>query len=100
MADPSTSESFKRRTRGVTTTSQLKNRLLPGQKLSIEFDPDTGRPDGDNAARFCTYLSYLARSKTSILIPKWRDVPEKTKDMIWEDVVVLTFISCCIYICI
>ena len=57
-----------------------------GQKTPLEIDVHTGVPSGPFAQSFQSYLGTLAREKVSILTPRWEDVTEAEKNLIWQDV--------------
>nr|KYP39336.1 hypothetical protein KK1_039363 [Cajanus cajan] len=59
---------------------------MKGQKIEINVDPNTGTASGPNSVQFASYLGTLARDKISILVPHWKEVPQATKDLIWQDI--------------
>nr|KYP49912.1 hypothetical protein KK1_028305 [Cajanus cajan] len=59
---------------------------MKGQKIEIDVDPNTGTTSGPNSVQFASYLGTLARDKINILVPSWKEVPQATKDLIWQDI--------------
>ena len=57
------------------------------EKKHVDFD-DRMRPTGKGKDQFMTFLGYKARNNVGILWPTWNHVPQATKDMIWEDIMV------------
>ena len=57
-----------------------------GQKTPLDIDVQTGVASGPFAQSFQSYLGTLAREKVSILTPRWEDVTEAEKNLIWQDV--------------
>nr|KYP41995.1 hypothetical protein KK1_036611 [Cajanus cajan] len=66
----------------------LARKRMKGPKISLYVDPTTGIVSGPNKAQFSSYLGTLARDKISILVPSWKEVPQTTKNMIWQDILV------------
>lgn len=77
--------SSKKRGRGSTKLKKLTLHHGTDKKLHVEFDDDK-RPIGPDGDRFISYIGLLARSKVGILFPRWKLVPQATKDMIWDDI--------------
>ena len=71
-----------------TRMKSLARKCMTGPKLSLDVDPTTGVLSGPNKVQFASYLGTLARDKISILTPSWKDVPQATKDLIWQDILV------------
>ncbi|WVY90753.1 hypothetical protein V8G54_036267 [Vigna mungo] len=96
MADPSSptpqqseeqsQSSTKPKCRRATRLRDLTFSRDGDQKLPIQFDMRTGKVIGDNRARFTSYVALLGRSKASILIDKWDQVPEEVKNKIWQTI--------------
>lgn len=57
--------------------------------LQVEFYKKTGRFYDENTSTFRSYISFLGRSKVSILIEDWDKVSDDLKTSIWEDIEVL-----------
>ncbi|KAI9126092.1 hypothetical protein K1719_003510 [Acacia pycnantha] len=55
------------------------------ERLHVDFDANMN-PIGAEEDRFISYLGYLARSKVRIVYPNWKLVPQKTKEMIWQQI--------------
>lgn len=84
-------ESSVKKVRGCTTMASLAaRRRQQRERVHVEFDADMN-PIGDEQARFISYLGYLARSRVSILYPGWRYVPQETRAMIWQEILVCNF---------
>ncbi|KAI5408458.1 hypothetical protein KIW84_054336 [Lathyrus oleraceus] len=86
MDKPSSSSPKKKKTRGVTSLLRFIAKLPDGEKYQIDFDPDTFQPIGQYAAKFKSYLSFIARSKISINEKQWKKISDKLKDVIWDDI--------------
>ncbi|XP_050875712.1 uncharacterized protein LOC127079363 [Lathyrus oleraceus] len=86
MDKPSSSSPKKKKTRGVTALLRFIAKLPDGEKYQIDFDPDTFQPIGQYAAKFKSYLSFIARSKVSINEKQWKKISDKLKDVIWDDI--------------
>jgi len=63
-------------------------RKTTDDKVPVEIHPITGRPSGPNKVEFVSFMGSLARKKVSILTPKWKDVSEVDKNLIWEEICV------------
>lgn len=101
MDDSSTRPTDSASTRKGRQATKLKDVALKrqsGQKLELEFDMRTCAPIGNNAAKFKSYVGVLARTKASILIDEWYNVPTSTKDQIWDDILVFNFYPICLYL--
>ncbi|KAG5061452.1 hypothetical protein JHK87_002481 [Glycine soja] len=79
-------QSTKKRGRGPTRLKKLRLKRVRDQKISIEFDQSTGNAKGPNRTEFNNYVSFLARSKVSILHEDWDHVEESVKNMIWQTI--------------
>lgn len=90
MAELSINPPTKKKTRRATTLPDLTSRRSPGYRYPIEFDEHL-EPLGKLAARFKSYVSMLGRHKASILSETWEKVDGAVKDLIWLDILVLTF---------
>lgn len=90
MADdtPSTSQSAKKRTRGASRLAKWQKKVPPQGGWPVEFDPVTGKVQGEHADEFITYTGWLVKSKISILVENWKSVTEEDKNMIWQDLCV------------
>lgn len=91
MDKPSSSSPKKKKTRGITALLRFIAKLPDGEKYQIDFDPDTFQPIGQYAAKFKSYLSFIARSKVSINEKQWKKISDKLKDVIWDDITVCIF---------
>ena len=80
----------KKKTRRPTTLPEFTSKRPTGYRYPIEFDQCL-EPLGELAAKFKSYVSLLARSKASILAEAWDKVDGKVKELIWNDILVLTF---------
>lgn len=100
---PTDSTSTHPNTRGPTKLKGVAAKRRSGQKLEVAFD-ELGRPIGEHAKVFSSYVGMLARTKVSILPLEWDDVARDVKDMIWQDLSVCKFYTelyFCLYcICI
>lgn len=80
-----------RRTRGATKMAVLAKRHYNEQeRVHIEFDANMN-PMGPEEDHFISYLGFLGRSKVRIIYDSWRQVPKKTKAMIWQQILVHNF---------
>ena len=85
--------SVRRRVRGVTKMASLVRRHQhQEQRLIVDFD-DAFNPVGPEEDHFISYLGYLARSKVRIIYDNWKLVPPKTKELIWQQLLVYKFLS-------
>lgn len=84
--EPSSSLGTKKKTRGPTLCTKLKEKITK-QKLvcSIDFD-EYGDPIGDMAQKFKSYIGSVVRLRVDINIESWDVVHEGLKDIIWEDI--------------
>ncbi|KAI9077158.1 hypothetical protein K1719_040864 [Acacia pycnantha] len=55
------------------------------KRLHVEFDADMNTI-GKEEDSFISYLGYLARSKVPIVYSSWKLVPQKTKELIWSQI--------------
>ncbi|KAI9116779.1 hypothetical protein K1719_012145 [Acacia pycnantha] len=55
------------------------------KRLHVEFDENMN-PVGREEDSFISYLGYLARSKVRIVYSAWKFVDDKTKDLIWTQI--------------
>ena len=85
---PTSQVTSSRKKRMPTRMKSLARKRSDGPKLSLDVDPITGVVSGPNKVQFASYLGTLARDKISILTPSWKDVPQATKDLIWQDILV------------
>ena len=53
------------------------------QKLTLTFNAK-GEPYGDEAGEMQSYIGVLARTKVPIWHDSWKQVPEQTKNNIWD----------------
>ncbi|KAI9111948.1 hypothetical protein K1719_017638 [Acacia pycnantha] len=75
-----------KRGRGTTTMGALVARCQNQKKrLHVEFDADMNTI-GKEEDNFISYLGYLARSKVPIVYSSWKLVPQKTKELIWSQI--------------
>ncbi|XP_020239830.2 uncharacterized protein LOC109818712 [Cajanus cajan] len=81
-----TSQATSKKKRKPTQMKSLARKRMKGPKISLDVDPTTGIVSGPNKAQFSSYLGTLARDKISILVPSWKEVPQTTKNMIWQDI--------------
>ncbi|KAI9128869.1 hypothetical protein K1719_000352 [Acacia pycnantha] len=73
-----------KRVRGSTKMGDLVARHeKQREKLHVDFDANKN-PIGDQEDKFTSYVGYLARSKVKIVYATWRLVPQKTKELIWR----------------
>ncbi|KAI9112593.1 hypothetical protein K1719_016516 [Acacia pycnantha] len=73
-----------KRVRGSTKMGDLVARHeKQREKLHVDFDANKN-PIGDQEDKFTSYVGYLARSKVRIVYATWRLVPQKTKELIWR----------------
>jgi len=82
-----------KKTREATRMKHLALKRLTKGKVHVEIDPHTRRAKGPNRKDFVSYLGVLARSKLSILKPKWDHVTEADKNMIWQDIRVIYLLN-------
>ncbi|XP_074369483.1 uncharacterized protein LOC141710885 [Apium graveolens] len=84
--ESSSSQGNKRKTRGPTLCSKLKEKFKNQKtECNLDFDED-GNPVGDMASQFASYVGTAARLHVNINIKSWDVVDEGLKDMIWEDI--------------
>nr|KYP46201.1 hypothetical protein KK1_032193 [Cajanus cajan] len=81
-----TSQATSKKKRKPTRMKSLARKRMKGPKISLDVDPTTRIVSGPNKAQFSSYLGTLARDKISILVPSWKEVPQTTKNMIWQDI--------------
>ncbi|KAI9085147.1 hypothetical protein K1719_032858 [Acacia pycnantha] len=55
------------------------------KRLHVEFDENMN-PVGREEDSFISYLRFLARSKVRIVYSAWKFVPDKTKELIWTQI--------------
>lgn len=84
---PETGKESVRRVRGPTKLKTFGVRYGGVGKKHVEFD-DLMRPTGKGREQFSTFLGQKARSKVGINWPTWKAVPQGTKEMLWEDILV------------
>ena len=87
-----TKKGTSRRPKGTTRLPTLAVRHGQVEKKHVEFD-DLIRPIGKEKHKFMTFLGYKARNNVGIVWPTWKQVPQTTKDMIWEDIMVCNLFS-------
>ncbi|KAL6532811.1 hypothetical protein OROGR_013771 [Orobanche gracilis] len=75
-----------RRTRQSTRCRDMTKTRVDGKKLPLDFDMVTEKIKRAHKVKLSTYLGKLARDNVSILHPRWVEVPESAKNMIWQDV--------------
>ncbi|KAK4265450.1 hypothetical protein QN277_026502 [Acacia crassicarpa] len=79
-------EPIVKRARGSTKMEALVARYQEQrERLHVDFDANMN-PIGAEEDRFISYLGYLARSKVRIVYSNWKLVPQKTKEMIWQQI--------------
>ena len=80
-----------RKGRGSTHMGALiARRENQKKRLHVEFDANMN-PIGPEEDNFISYVGYLARSKVRIVISDWKLVPQKTKELIWAQLLVSHF---------
>lgn len=90
--ESSSSQGKKRKPRGPTLCTKLKEQIKNQRKdLRIEFD-ENGSYVGDNAGNFASYLGAEVRLHVNINIKSWDVVNDGLKNMIWEDIKVCKII--------
>ncbi|XP_052736348.1 uncharacterized protein LOC108337652 [Vigna angularis] len=72
--------------RSVTRLSDVTSRRIAMERLMVEIDPRSGRPNGPHAEKFRSYLGMLAKTHVSIVIASWDDVPKMEKNLLWQDI--------------
>ncbi|RZC08252.1 Proteasome subunit beta type-3-A [Glycine soja] len=80
------SEGTSRKTRQATRLRRLTARTLDQARATVSVNPATGRGSGPHKDQFHSYLGVVARDKIPIVHPRWNDVPETLKNMIWDDI--------------
>lgn len=84
-------EPIMKKVRGSTKMGDLVARHdKQKEKLHVDFDANKN-PIGDQEDKFTSYVGYLARSKVRIVYATWRSVPQKTKELIWRQLLVNNF---------
>ncbi|KAK1355869.1 hypothetical protein POM88_049125 [Heracleum sosnowskyi] len=85
-SDSNSSRGKKRKTRGPTLCTKLKEKIKNKKTESkIEFDED-GTAVGDMASQFASYIGTEVRLHVNINIKGWNLVNEGLKNMLWEDI--------------
>ncbi|CAK8577958.1 unnamed protein product [Lathyrus sativus] len=56
------------------------------EKYHIDFDLDTFQPIGQYAAKFKSYLLFIARSQVNLNEKKWEKISKNMKGVIWNDI--------------
>jgi len=74
-----------RKNREATRLTALIVNHLGGSKVPVNIDPQTGKSHDPNHPKFVSYFGVFARTKVSILLPKWEHVTEADKKLIWQD---------------
>ena len=77
-----TNEPTKRR--GRTILRDVRRAKDHGETIPIEWN-ERNQASGDNRTTLAGYVGSVARSHVSINL-LWKQVEEKTKDAIWQDV--------------
>lgn len=100
MADPddippicgeSDTRSTGRKGRRGTMMREVTARRGSNQRIPIDFD-DNLDPIGPMAVKFKSFAAVTARTRASILIDSWKNVPQGVKDQIWETYLVSIFL--------
>ncbi|KAK1397810.1 hypothetical protein POM88_007673 [Heracleum sosnowskyi] len=85
-SDSNSSRGNKRKTRGPTLCTKLKEKIKNKKTESkIEFDED-GTAVGDMASQFASYIGTEVRLHVNINIKGWNLVNKGLKNMLWEDI--------------
>ncbi|KAK1389935.1 hypothetical protein POM88_018113 [Heracleum sosnowskyi] len=85
-SDSNSSRGKKRKPRGPTLCTKLKEKIKNKKTESkIEFDED-GTAVGDMASQFASYIGTEVRLHVNINIKGWNLVNEGLKNMLWEDI--------------
>lgn len=80
------------KTRDVTQMKKCILRSDSNNKERIVVEFDGKNPIGAQRAKFLSYVGYLGRSKVSILIEKWKQVPEQILELLWQNILVYSFL--------
>ncbi|KAK7274198.1 hypothetical protein RIF29_15278 [Crotalaria pallida] len=78
--------SSSKRVRGPTRLHRVAKRRAANRRISIPFDPESGRARGPDRAEFNSWCAMEGRTKASILICDWRQVPKNVKNLIWQSI--------------
>ncbi|KAH1256918.1 hypothetical protein GmHk_03G006987 [Glycine max] len=63
----------------------------PGAKRPVvNIDPATGKVKGPHKKKLRTYLRIVARDKVDVTYDTWKEVPTAQKDLIWEDIQIVS----------
>ncbi|KAL3613354.1 Proteasome subunit beta type-3 [Castilleja foliolosa] len=73
------------RRRGIYTLKKIDKLTRNGQKISMRWNTK-GQPIGPYRSIFQHYIGIQTRSRVSISISKWKDVPKEVKSLICEAV--------------
>ncbi|KAL3618331.1 hypothetical protein CASFOL_038652 [Castilleja foliolosa] len=73
------------RRRGIHTLKMIDKLTKNGQKIPMRWNVK-GQPIGPNRFIFQHFIGYQTRSRVSVSIPKWKDVPKEVKSLICEAV--------------
>ena len=92
IVQPTNGSSTQPRRKGPARPPQLLVRQGRIEKRVIDFDESTN-PTGREKDKFISFLGYLARNKVGILWPRWNQVSEERKNMIWEEILVCNFMT-------
>ncbi|KAL3627825.1 hypothetical protein CASFOL_028240 [Castilleja foliolosa] len=81
----STNKNARLRRRGIYTLKKIDKLTKNGQKILMHWNTK-GQPIGPYRSIFQHFISHQTRSRVSISISSWIDVPKEIKSLIWKAV--------------
>ena len=83
VESPKNEEGIRLLKRGCVTMHRIVRRKIMGIKVPVSFNAK-GEPFGQAAAEMQSYIGVLARTKPPIWHDSWKQVPQDTKNKIWD----------------
>ncbi|KAH1197901.1 hypothetical protein GmHk_18G051575 [Glycine max] len=87
------SKATSRRSRQSTRLRRLTLRALDQPRPIVNIDSATGRGSHPHKDKFHNYLRVVAREKIPIVHSNWKDVLESLKDLIWDEILVMSMVA-------
>ncbi|KAL3614456.1 hypothetical protein CASFOL_041542 [Castilleja foliolosa] len=83
----STNKNARLRRRGIYTLKKIDKLTKNGQKILMHWNTK-GQPIGPYRSIFQHFINHQTRSRVSISISSWIDVPKEIKSLIWKAVMI------------
>jgi len=59
----------------------------------VNVNPAIGRESGPHKEKFHSYLAVAVQQKIPIVHSNWNIVPKSLKNLIWDDILVIAYLS-------